>query len=362
MKHFVIADEFLRAQKTTVASSFCRVAYNDHVESFLAKIYGRRQLCLKIFSRPVQPADGETGWTFKYGETASTFKWGGSSLIECVIAQNLFARVGIAPRVFDVVRVNDRLAQVTPFLPQGEQPTAERVAELRPLAEKYKLGTWRDYWDVNSGNWRSGLFVDFSGFYFTDPQAYEADLVRQTYTRRGEYIGGAYQPVPELDIKGTRDMVSRIKAMRLEEIDFKDKTVLDIGCNLGYLCRWAAAQGARRVVGVDRISGLTYQVANWLADWQTDYLSLRLPEEVGEIFFSSGIEKFDIVIAAAVVKHVGGLAPWLRDLCRDLFIFEGHGSISGEVYAPQLRDLFGTVNYFGQTNDNYERHLFQCRV
>lgn len=362
MKHFVIADEFLQAQETTVASSFCRVAYNDYVESFLAKIYGRRELCLKIFSRPVQPADGETGWTFIYGETALTFKWGGTLLRECVMAQNLFARADMAPRIFDVVQVNDRLAQVTPFLPQGEQPTAERVAQLRPLIDVHKMSTRKNFWDVSPRNWRSGLFVDFSGFYFTEPQAYEADLVRQAHTRRGEYIGVAYQPVPELAIKGTRDMVSRVTAMRLEEIDFKGKTVLDIGCNLGYLCRWAAAQGARRVVGVDRIADLTYQVANWLGDWQTDYLVLRLPEEVGEIFFSSGIEKFDIVIAAAVVKHVGGLAPWLRDLCRDLFIFEGHGTISSEAYAPQLRDLFRTVNYFGQTNDNYERHLFQCRV
>ena len=29
------------------------------------------------------------------------------------------------------------------------------------------------------------------------------------------------------------------------------KMVLDVGCNLGYLCRWAREQGARRVVGVD---------------------------------------------------------------------------------------------------------------
>lgn len=350
MKDLIIASEFLDAEETTVESSFCRVAYNDYLESFLAEIYGRRKLCLKILSKPIG------------ANTISTFNWGGAPLGRCIIAQNLFAQEGIAPRVFDVVRINDQFAQVTPFLSQGEQPSADRVAALLPLVEKYKLGTWRNYWDVSPHNWRSGLFVDFSGFYFADPQAYEDDLVRQAYTRRGEYIGAAYQPVPELNIKGTREMGSRIKAMRLDEIDFADKTVLDIGCNLGYLCRWVTEQGARRVVGVDRIADLTYQVANWLGDWQTDYLTARLPAEVGEILFATGIEKFDIVIAAAVVKHVGGLASWLLELCKDLFIFEGHGSIGAEVYAPQLRDYFRTVNYFGQTNDNYERHLFRCQV
>ena len=350
MKNLVIANEFLNAEETTAESSFCLVAHNDHVESLLAEIYGRRELCLKIFKGP--PGN----------KTISTFKWGGATLKGCVIIQNLFAQSGLAPRVFDVVQVNDLFAQVTPFLPQGKQPSSTRVAQLRFLTESYKLGTWRNYWDVKPSNWRSALFVDFSGFYFTDPQAYEADLVRQAHTRRGEYIGVAYQPVSELGIKGTRDMNSRVNAMRLDEIDFAGKAVLDIGCNLGYLCRLSSERGARRVVGVDRIAGLTYQMANWLGDWETDYLQLRLPEEAGEIFFSSGIEKFDIVIATAVVKHIGGLAPWLRELCKDLFIFEGHGSIDAEVYEPQLAQFFKEVNYLGQTNDNYKRHLFQCRV
>lgn len=352
MYHFTIVDEFLYPEETTDESSFCIVAYNNYIESLLVGYYGQYGLCLKIFKQPA----GE-------GETADSFRWGGVSLRGCVVIQNLFARAGIAPRVFDVVRVNDdRLALVTPFLPPGIQPSAERVDRLRQLADDYKLGVRKNHWDVNPRNWRCGLFVDFSGFHFEDPHGYEAALVRQAHTRRGEYIGMAYQPVDELNIRGTRDMETRIKAMRLGEIDFTGKTVLDIGCNLGYLCRWATEQGAWRVVGVDRIADLTFQIANWMGDWQTDYLCLRLPDEVGGIAEASGIREFDVVIATAVVKHLGGMAPWLRELCADLFIFEGHGTIEAAVYEPQLRDHFETVNYIGQTDDNYARHLFQCRV
>lgn len=107
MKQLTIASEFLQPEETTAESSFCLVAYNDYVESLLTRIYGRHELCLKIFSRPIQ----EGGIT--------TFKWGGTWLRECVMAQNLFARAAIAPRVFDVGQVNDQLAQVTPFLPGG---------------------------------------------------------------------------------------------------------------------------------------------------------------------------------------------------------------------------------------------------
>lgn len=346
---FVDAGDLV-AEETTDESSFCLVAYNRVIEMLLESIYGRDHLCLKIFNSPAKNL------------TVKMFKWGGFSLWECVLIQNLFAGQGIAPRVFDVVRVGERLAQVTSFVPVGEQPSAERLAELRSLTKAYDVETRKNHWDVNPRNWRSNLFVDFSGFRFNDLAAYEADLVRRAHTRRGKYLGVAYQPVAELGIRGTRDMESRVQAMRLDEIDFKGKTVLDIGCNLGYLCRWAKAHGGRRVVGIDRIAALAYEIANCLGDWQTDYLSLRLPDQVGEILFSSEIERFDIVIATAVVKHVGGLAAWLVDLCQDVFIFEGHGSIAVTAYEPWLRDHFGETVYLGETDDNYRRHLFRCRV
>lgn len=345
-----IDDNYLHPEESTNESSFCMVAYNQTIEALLAAVYGRDNLCLKIFKKPVA------------GLTAKTFKWGGTPLWYCTVIQNLFAFHGMAPRVFGIVRVGNQLAQVTPFIPPGEPPPTARVAELRGLLDHYSLGVRKNHWDVNPRNWRGELFVDFSGFHFQDLEAYETDLIRQAHTRRGQYIGIAYQPVPELGIIGTRNMKYRLAAMRLNEISFVDKTVLDIGCNLGYLCRWTRGQGARRVVGVDRIAGLTYQLANWLGDWQTDYLRLRLPDEVGEISVASGIEKFDVVIATAVVKHVGGLAAWLVELCQGTFIFEGHGSIEADAYLPQLETYFRDVRYIGYTEDNYRRHLFQCEV
>jgi len=312
-------------------------------------------LCLKVISTPKKST----------GDTIKTFEWGKAPLHGCVVIQNLFAcHHALAPRVFDVVRLDDgRFAQVTRFLPASKKTHPKAMKKVESLILTYGLGTfknYRDYFSIN--NWRGNKLVDFSGIYFKDPEARETDLVKQAYTRRGTHIGVAYQSVDEMDIKGTRNMPYRVKALKLSEINFSGKTVLDIGCNLGYFCRYAAENGARRVVGIDRIADLSFQISNHLGDWNTDYLRLRLPDDLEEIKVLTGIEKFDIVIAAAVVKHVGGLASWLSKLCKETFIFEGHGSIPADNYSHDLNELFKEVVYLGTTNDNYIRHLFRCNV
>src|SRR5436190_13932314 len=40
-------------------------------------------------------------------------------------------------------------------------------------------------------------------------------------------------------------------ALRAMLPDLRGRTVLDLGCGFGWFCRWAAEQGAARVVGVD---------------------------------------------------------------------------------------------------------------
>ncbi len=340
-----IDEALLVRDESTHESSYCFVAYSEELERVLAKLYGRSGLCMKVFKKPVKD------WTKK------SFGWGQVQVGETARVQNLFAWHGIAPRVFDVVTLGERVAQVVEFAVSKGEPRPDRLKEL---VNRFGIKIRKGYWDVNPKNWVGGLFVDFSGFYFGDPEGYKEGLVRRAHTRRGEFIGAAYQEIKELGIKGWRKLAHRVEVLRLDEVDFKGKTVLDLGCNLGAFSRLAADRGASRVVGVDRIAGLAHEVSNQLGYWNVDFIQARLPGDLTKIAGRSGIERFDIVFTMAITNHMGGFADWMVELCGGVLIFEGHGGEDMEAYLVDLQRHFQEVAYLGQTTDNYERAVFRC--
>lgn len=351
MRELEIEPELLVRNEETHKSSYCFVVYNESVEALLREIYGRGQLCLKVFRRPLGKRKPEV------------FGWGQVAFPETTRVQNLFAWHKLAPRVIDLVMVGEQVAQVVEFVSGGwESKFAELngLAWLGAVAKRYHIKAKKVNWDLNERNWVGGKFVDFSGLYFRDPEAYKRDLVRRAHTRREKYIGVAYQGVQALGIKGTRDMAHRLGVMRLDELDFEGKTVLDLGCNLGAFSRYAFERGAKRVVGVDRIAQLAYEISNWLGYWQIDFIEARLPGDLELVVDACEIERFDIVFATAVSKHMGGFAPWMVDLCGGTLIFEGHGKIPVESYEADLRGAFKRVKFLGETNDNYRRGVWWC--
>ena len=172
-----------------------------------------------------------------------------------------------------------------------------------------------------------------------------------------------YQGVPAIGLGGRRDFQRRIEWMRLDEIDFRGRSVLDIGCNLGNFCREAAQRGAVRAVGVDlpEATGPAAEIANWLGFWNLDFLALDLPGQAAEITAQSGIASFDVVFLLAAVRHVGGWADWINDLCADVLYLEGHSVDKPETYQARLEQDFRKVEYMGQTKDHFSRPLFRCR-
>lgn len=78
-----------------------------------------------------------------------------------------------------------------------------------------------------------------------------------------------------------------------------DKTILDIGCNLGYYSIRSALEGAKRVVGIDNHQAFIDE-----ANKIKDELSLNNVTFECTDFMSFPEEKFDIILCLNVMHHL----------------------------------------------------------
>jgi len=335
----------------------CFIAHSPELETALEKEYAQRGLCLKVFK------DGDI-------KEPERFRYGGARLPVCTTVQNFFASHGIAPRVYDVAVVNEKyLVQVVEYATGDGTPN---MALAKNLVRKYKIGIKLHGLavpDPHKGalkyvtipyKWVGGLFVDFGRFVFLDPKHVKKYLRKRVQIRKGKKV--AYQPIREMDIPGQRNHKHRLKHMRLDDVDFNGKTVLDLGCNNGTFCREAIRRGAARVVGVDFRRARVWQLVNdWLGYWNLNVLPLSLPDEKDAIKALTGIEKFDIVFALAIIQHMeGGYDTWIADLTKEVLFLEGNWNVEPEKYRPVLEKDFDRVELTGYVRDEDKRAMFRC--
>jgi len=301
-------------------------------------------------------------------QTPESFLWSGATLIEATKVQNLFAIHGLARRVYALLLVNgERLAQVTEYADGKGDPD---VNLAKKLARKYRIGAKRrrnvGAYIERQAKWIGRHMIDFGGLYFTDPKWYERQLQKHVirYRKKEHHDGLGYQPCDELGIGGRRNIEARIKQMKLGNEDFTGKTVLDIGCNNGAFCRYAAGHGAKRVVGIDHkyIKG-NRQLFNWLGLWNVDFIQITLPHGWQCIREKSGIKQFNIVFCLSVAGHVGGYASWIPSLAGDVMYFSGQSVEPRSLYQKKLESDFEEVKWLGYVKDepNRKHPLWRCR-
>jgi len=349
----------------------CYIAKSDELGAILEKLYGRKGLCLKVFSK--SPTQDEL-------KDPASFRWQHTGLVEATQIQNVFARAGISPRVYGLVLINGlRFAQVTDYvLPDSGKHQKTKAAQL---CAKFKMGVKKSRFAsdkqgafeyVNDSNkWLGRFFIDFGRFYFRKPKVYVqfiSDQIKKYPLGSNRAKKMSYQDQPWLDLPGRRDMAYRAKQMRLKDCKLKGKTLLDVGCNAGGFVRIAMDLGAVRAVGVDhKYAEASYHISNWLGYWNCDYYHLELPSERGQIVKRSGIKKFDVVLFLSVTdtkgtKRLGWIAKWWRNLCKPngIMYVEGHHGDSKPKYHAALLKLFADVEWMGYLKDNGRRVLFRC--
>ena len=117
--------------------------------------------------------------------------------------------------------------------------------------------------------------------------------------------------------------------------DIRARAVLDLGCGYGWFCRWAADQGAARVLGVDVSEKMLERAAQSnahpaISSQRADLESIELPEA-----------QFDLVYSSLAFHYVVDLAALMRSIRRALvpggsLVF----SIEHPIYMAPRRPVF----------------------
>jgi 2-polyprenyl-3-methyl-5-hydroxy-6-metoxy-1,4-benzoquinol methylase len=219
---------------------------------------------------------------------------------------------------------------------------------MKKLADKYHISIFNDGRDYNV---IGGKYLDFQGFHL--PENYQEEL-KQRVTgvanigKWGPWMN--YHDIPELEITGGRKNQQRIREMKLYDIDFKDKTVLDVGCSEGFFCRYAIDRGAKNVVGID-LPGLVEPVAEltyYLGYYNIDFWGFELNKVV------TMNVNFDIVLFLSMVQHIG-FPNWLKSATKELLIYEGNSKDRDREAEAKIKTDYSSYKVIGKTTDLFDR-------
>lgn len=294
--------------------------------------------------------------------------WQGTSFLDSAKIQNIFWINGLAPRVREVIQFSApnkhyKFAHVVEYVSESEikDGFSLKGKDLEEVAKNNFITVYQgNYNEVyyNSSNWRRGQYLDFGGFSIHWNE-YKEKLIKEIVdiTHFGKsYNGGkaSYQSISSWDLDGKRKTEYRIEKMALKDINFTDKLVLDVGCNLGLMLHYALSKGAKELAGYDLpdIVKVAKEFANFEGVFGLNFYGQDLTKEPPK-------ERADIVFYLAVSDYLG-FPQWLSDLTKELCIYEGHADDNYQETEEKLKRLFRDVRYLGNSEDRSVRPLFYC--
>jgi len=168
---------------------------------------------------------------------------------------------------------------------------------------------------------------------------------------------------------GIEDVEKARSTYIFDELDFADKSVLDVGCWDGYFSFEAEKLGASQVVSFDNPACRWGGIDGYV--FLHNHFKSRAHYVQGSVYDLRNIfldKEFDIVLCYGVLYHLSDPLFALQNLfyvCKDTIVFEGHFSNTetpclalipyksfqndpGNVYAPSVSymELIGKYNGF----------------
>lgn len=269
-------------------------------------------------------------------------------LTEKAIIRDIFAYEKIGPRIY-------KLGKFTGYdCLEVEHIEGERYASFNPYTRENIKKLFKKYpfilpYEVDLGvaeNYIGDKYIDFHGFQLNKPKFKEwlhKEINQRTHWGHLDDNDKKFS-YQSCELVGKRDMGYRIKQMKLDKINFRNKKVLDVGCNLGMFMHYITDKGGS-CIGYD--TPPIMNIASIYRFWTKPYadIEFRLPSD----------EEFDIQLHLAMVHTFGypeAIAP--------LTIFEGHNLQDEDKVEQELKKNFTKVQFINYTKDRGIRPVFWC--
>jgi hypothetical protein len=191
---------------------------------------------------------------------------------------------------------------------------------------------------------------------------------------KGEFYGAGRLGMPYQSIfygkkelvRGRRsDILKRIQ--KIEKSDLENKSVIDLGSNLGGNCYLANYFGARSSKGIDFSKNLISASIRMNAFFTTD--CFFIVHDLNETI--SSIEPADTVFCFSITSHLkntDNLVKTIQTITKKTLYFEGHSNTKFEDYPKILNntnfskiDLIG-FNQASIDNKKLDRPFFRCEI
>lgn len=170
-----------------------------------------------------------------------------------------------------------------------------------------------------------------------------------------------YHDIPELGINGKRKINDRIEHYEIE--DFKNSTVIDLGCNMGQMTFQAEKWGASSVIGVE-FDAAAVENANNIKEKLNSNVNFVV-DDLDSNFFWNSIPNIDVVMFLAVIdthelENRYGILSKACSKTNKVMYFEGHGKQPPSKYLKNIVDYtdFSQIVFKGYTPVN--RPFFRC--
>lgn len=171
-------------------------------------------------------------------------------------------------------------------------------------------------------------------------------------------------------ISGQRDL-SRRQFFFVKD-DFTNKSVLDIGCNIGQMCKYAYDLSSSYILGVD-FDASAIRKANQLLSTEERSRIRYLVDDIDNHFFYTNLPFFDTIMLLSVIETLElenryGILAKLSAKCNVMYL-EGHINSQYTTLIDMLLKytFFTSIEFKGlqYDNDSFEkqkqhRHVFRC--